>query len=49
MDHEDDSSHKNAFVVPAFETLRYRLDFPIDKANLLRMLDEGLLHTFRFP
>ena len=44
----DDPSHKNAFVIPAFETLRYRLEFPIDKANVLTMLDKGLLHIFRF-
>ena len=46
---EGESSEKNAFVIPAFESLRYRLDFPTDKASLLGMLDEGLLHTFRFP
>ena len=34
-------------VVPAFETQRYRLEFPKSKAELLSMLDMGTLFTFR--
>ena len=41
-------SERKAFVVPAFETLLYRLEFPSDKPSLLRMLDEGSLYTFRY-
>jgi len=41
-------SEKKAFVIPAFETLRYRLEFPSDKPSLLKMLDEGTLYTFRY-
>lgn len=40
---------KKALVVPAFETLRYRLSFPKSKAELLSMLDMGTLYTFRCP
>ncbi|KAG8438396.1 hypothetical protein GDO86_008903 [Hymenochirus boettgeri] len=36
-----------ALIVPAFETLRYRLSFPKSKAELLSMLDMGALYTFR--
>jgi glycosyltransferase-like protein LARGE len=36
-----------ALVVPAFETQRYRLEFPKSKAELLSMLDMGQLFTFR--
>ncbi|XP_033842330.1 xylosyl- and glucuronyltransferase LARGE2s [Periophthalmus magnuspinnatus] len=44
-----DMSHsKKALVVPAFETLRYRLSFPKSKAELLSMLDMGTLYTFRY-
>ncbi|XP_048828559.1 xylosyl- and glucuronyltransferase LARGE2s isoform X1 [Brienomyrus brachyistius] len=39
---------KKALVVPAFETLRYRLSFPKSKAELLSMLDMGTLYTFRY-
>lgn len=43
-----DMAHtKKALVVPAFETLRYRLSFPKSKAELLSMLDMGTLYTFR--
>lgn len=35
-------------IVPAFETLRYRLSFPKSKAELLSMLDMGTLFTFRW-
>lgn len=45
-----DMAHaKKALVVPAFETLRYRLSFPKSKAELLSMLDMGTLYTFRYP
>ncbi|XP_004627347.1 LARGE xylosyl- and glucuronyltransferase 2 [Octodon degus] len=40
--------HKAALVVPAFETLRYRLSFPRSKAELLALLDAGALSTFRY-
>ncbi|KAG7473656.1 hypothetical protein MATL_G00098180 [Megalops atlanticus] len=44
-----DMAHsKKALVVPAFETLRYRLSFPKSKAELLSMLDVGTLYTFRY-
>ncbi|XP_078671272.1 xylosyl- and glucuronyltransferase LARGE1-like isoform X1 [Branchiostoma floridae x Branchiostoma belcheri] len=39
---------KKSLVVPAFETLRYRLSFPKSKAELLSMLDMGTLYTFRY-
>jgi glycosyltransferase-like protein LARGE len=35
-------------VVPAFETQRYRINFPKSKADLLNMLDMGTLFTFRY-
>lgn len=38
---------KAALIVPAFETLHYRLTFPKSKAELLSMLDMGSLYTFR--
>ncbi|CAB1339674.1 unnamed protein product [Coregonus sp. 'balchen'] len=44
-----DMAHtKKALVVPAFETLRYRLSFPKSKTELLSMLDMGTLYTFRY-
>ncbi|NXG77613.1 LARG2 glucuronyltransferase, partial [Baryphthengus martii] len=39
---------KAALIVPAFETLHYRLSFPKSKAELLSMLDMGSLYTFRY-
>ncbi|XP_015682531.1 LARGE xylosyl- and glucuronyltransferase 2 isoform X1 [Protobothrops mucrosquamatus] len=39
---------KVALIVPAFETLHYRLNFPKSKAELLTMLDMGSLYTFRY-
>lgn len=42
------SEGNKALVVPAFESLRYRLNFPESKADLLKMLDVGELFTFRF-
>uniref|UniRef100_A0A3B5MHC0 LARGE xylosyl- and glucuronyltransferase 1 n=1 Tax=Xiphophorus couchianus TaxID=32473 RepID=A0A3B5MHC0_9TELE len=43
----DMANNKKALVVPAFETLRYRLSFPKSKAELLSQLDMGTLFTFR--
>ena len=39
---------KIALVVPAFETLLYRIQFPKNKAELLNMLNYGHLFTFRY-
>uniref|UniRef100_A0AAY4AZP1 LARGE xylosyl- and glucuronyltransferase 1 n=1 Tax=Denticeps clupeoides TaxID=299321 RepID=A0AAY4AZP1_9TELE len=44
----DMASTKKALVIPAFETLRYRLSFPKSKAELLSQLDMGTLFTFRY-
>nr|XP_040029292.1 LARGE xylosyl- and glucuronyltransferase 1 isoform X4 [Gasterosteus aculeatus aculeatus] len=44
----DMTSAKKALVVPAFETLRYRLSYPKSKAELLSQLDMGTLFTFRY-
>ena len=41
------SYNVQAFVVPAFETQRYKLDFPSTKEEVLSMLDDGSLFTFR--
>lgn len=43
----DLANTKKALIIPAFETLRYRLSFPKSKAELLSMLDMGTLFTFR--
>lgn len=34
--------------MPAFETQRYRTAFPQTKADILRMLDDGALFSFRY-
>lgn len=39
---------ETALVVPAFETQRYRINFPRSKSELLAMLDMGTLFTFRY-
>ncbi|XP_074602877.1 xylosyl- and glucuronyltransferase LARGE2s-like [Brevipalpus obovatus] len=39
---------KRALIIPAFETQRYRIDFPKSKADLIKMLDLGTLFTFRY-
>ncbi|XP_066945439.1 xylosyl- and glucuronyltransferase LARGE2s-like isoform X2 [Macrobrachium rosenbergii] len=39
---------EGAWIVPAFETQRYRLSFPRSKAELLNRLDMGELFTFRY-
>ncbi|XP_005089411.2 LARGE xylosyl- and glucuronyltransferase 1 [Aplysia californica] len=44
----DMRTQKKALVVPAFETQRYRLQFPKSKTELLSMLDMGTLFTFRY-
>ncbi|XP_065743054.1 xylosyl- and glucuronyltransferase LARGE1 isoform X3 [Phocoena phocoena] len=44
----DLANTKKVTIVPAFETLRYRLSFPKSKAELLSMLDMGTLFTFRY-
>ncbi|XP_030845045.1 LARGE xylosyl- and glucuronyltransferase 1-like [Strongylocentrotus purpuratus] len=44
----DMATSNKALIVPAFETLRYRLNFPKSKADLLHMLDMGTLFTFRY-
>lgn len=41
-------NEKKALVIPAFETQRYRITFPQNKALLLHMLDMGTLFTFRY-
>ena len=38
---------KRALVVPAFETLSYKFDFPKDKKELLEMWDANEVSTFR--
>ena len=46
---DEDKGEKLALVVPAFETLRYRLNsFPKTKAEVLNLLDLGTLLTFRY-
>ena len=48
-DEEDTAVPPRALIVPAFETKKYRLDdFPRTKADVIRLLDEGNLVTFRF-
>lgn len=42
------TNNKQALVVPAFETQRYKLNFPTSKADLIAMLDVGSLFTFRY-
>jgi len=39
---------KQALIVPAFESQRYRLSFPSSKTDLISMLDEGTVFTFRY-
>ena len=39
---------KRAFIVPAFETLLYRFKFPASKSELLKMLENGAIFTFRY-
>jgi len=40
--------NKKAYVVPAFETLYYKVTFPNTKAQLLSMWDLGTMFTFRY-
>lgn len=39
---------KRAFVIPAFETLLYRFKFPAHKTDLLQMLADRSIFTFRY-
>ena len=41
-------AEKRALIVPAFESLRYRNDFPANKSQVLSMLEAGTLLTFRY-
>ncbi|XP_065197439.1 xylosyl- and glucuronyltransferase LARGE1-like [Sycon ciliatum] len=45
---ETSSRSRKALVVPAFETLLYRMPFPKSKASLIQMLDDKKVFTFRF-
>ena len=45
----DEGETARALIVPAFETKKYRLDdFPRSKADVIRLLDEGQMYTFRY-
>ncbi|XP_044728692.1 LARGE xylosyl- and glucuronyltransferase 2-like [Chrysoperla carnea] len=39
---------KKALVIPAFETQRYRFSYPQTKDQLLNMLNQSMLFTFRY-
>lgn len=39
---------RSALVIPAFETLLYRMPFPKSKAALIQMLDDNKVYTFRY-
>ena len=41
------SSGNRALVIPAFETQVYKFDFPSNKQELLEMLSDGRVYTFR--
>ena len=41
------SAENQALIVPAFESQRYRVNFPQAKEELLEMLDQGTMFTFR--
>lgn len=41
------SMNKKALVVPAFETQAYRSRFPKSKLELLQMIDNKVIFTFR--
>ena len=41
------SSGNRALVIPAFETQVYKFDFPSNKQELLKMLSDGQVYTFR--
>ncbi|XP_057340323.1 xylosyl- and glucuronyltransferase LARGE1-like [Microplitis mediator] len=43
-----DTFYKNALIVPAFETQRYRFTFPVNKEELIKYLNYGVLYTFRY-
>lgn len=39
---------RRALVIPAFETLLYKFDFPNDKTELLKMLADNTVYSFRY-
>lgn len=41
-------ANSRAFIVPAFETLLYRFKFPASKRELLKMLENRSIFTFRY-
>ena len=41
------NSGNRALVIPAFETQAYKFDFPSNKQELLEMLSDGRVHTFK--
>ena len=40
-------TRKRVLIVPAFESLQYRFDYPIDKQTLVKSIEEGGIATFR--
>lgn len=44
----DMEKESKALVIPAFESQRYRLEFPTTKADLLKKLDKEEIFTFRY-
>ena len=40
--------HKTALIVPAFETLEYKYNFPHNKEDLLKQIKEGLVQAFHY-
>ena len=40
-------SNLTAFIIPAFESLWYKFEMPQSKSQLLEMMDEGSITTFR--
>ena len=41
-------SEKRALVIPAFETLLYKFNFPSNKTKLVQMLSDSSVYTFRY-
>lgn len=39
---------RRALVIPAFESLLYRMDFPANKTELISMLEKKQVYTFRY-
>lgn len=46
-DHDRDILQDTALVIPAFETLQYKFQFPNNKAELINQLNLGSITTFR--